>query len=609
MKVLQLQISNFRGISSGVINLQGHTLLVGDQSSGKTTICDALRLILGRDTLKHYPILDEYDYYNCLYLDSEDQPVEIRLKVILTDLSAKDQLRFKGHLRAWNDDAHDFADSVHDRNLVGNGSKLHWVLPVVFIGRYDKNERDFVAGTFFDYPLRAADDGKYLDQSLGDGRIIFGRADKRHCGFIFLGSGRTTAQLLSLRSGSLMERLIDFSSISLAGDRVEQPAQSLSNYKKETALPYNYDDRSRKTHPLSAEAARYVLENVPSGKRRNELRETINRFVQENLDDFDPPVDKRGSGATGLMLIDLLKSVLELKESVAVNLVIEQPEDGLPPHKLEELLRLIISGMSQVIVTTNATAVTEQFGSQNIVVISRCTAGNVCAAFPVLANPPIEASKLQHRQLATAILGNGALVVNSDAAAAAFREASIVLQKSLGNDGYTELTHGGISIIQTGTVDLVPLYGPMLKAINKKAFAFYGIPAKEFNDENTIKLDDYTARWELAELDLEALLISETIPDIHRRFLEAADELEIYPRHCGTYDALLDSDGEVSEMAIAVLRDRKDCSDDMTGLFIRQCRSAEALPVTIRSILLEIHRLNAHDFAQNSSTLVLNVES
>lgn len=600
MKVLQLQISNFRGISSGVINLQGHTLLVGDHGSGKTTICDALRLILGMDTLKRPPILDEYDFYDCLYLDSEDQPVEIRLKVILTDLSAADQMRFKGHLRAWNDDAHDFADSVHDSNLVGNGSKLHWVLPVVFIGRYDKNERDFVAGTFFDYPLRDADDGKYLNRSLGDGRIIFGRADKRHCGFIFLGSDRTTAQLLSLHDGSLMERLIDFSRISLAGDRMEQRAPPVSESKEETALPYNYGDRSHKTHPLSDEAARYLLENVPSGKRRNELRETISRLIEENLDDFDPPVDKRGSGATGLMLINLLKAVLELKESVAVNLVIEQPEDGLPPHKLEELLRLIISGMSQVIVTTNATAVTEKFECQNIVVISRFAAGNLRAALPVLANSPIETTKLQPRQLATAMLGNGALVVESNAAAAAFREASIILQESCGNDGYTELTHAGISIIQTGNVELIPLYGPMLRAINKKAFAFYGIASKDFNDDSSTKLDDYTARWEQAELDIEALLISETVPEIHRRFLEAADKLDGYPRHCGTYDALLDGDEEVSEMAIAVLRERKDCSDDIASLFVRQCRSAEELPVTIRTILLEIHRLTAVNFGSEA---------
>lgn len=216
------------------------------------------------DTLKRPPILDEYDFYDCLYLDSEDQTVEIRLKVILTDLSATDQLRFKDHLRAWYDDAHNFADSVHDSNPVGNGSKLHWVLPVVFIGRYDKNERDFVAGTFFDYPLRDADDGKYLDRSLGDGRIIFGWADKRHCRFIFLGSDRTTAQLLSLHGGSLMERLIDFSKISLAGDRMEQRASPVSESKEETALPYNYGDRSHKTHPLSDEAAHYLLENVSS---------------------------------------------------------------------------------------------------------------------------------------------------------------------------------------------------------------------------------------------------------------------------------------------------------------------------------------------------------
>jgi putative ATP-dependent endonuclease of the OLD family len=82
-------------MSSGVINLQGHTLLVGNRSSGKTTICDALGLILGVDTLNRRPVIDEYDFYNRLYIDSNGQPVEIRLKVILTDLSAEDHLRFK----------------------------------------------------------------------------------------------------------------------------------------------------------------------------------------------------------------------------------------------------------------------------------------------------------------------------------------------------------------------------------------------------------------------------------------------------------------------------------------------------------------------------------
>lgn len=600
MKILQLQISNFRGISSGVINLQGHTLLVGDHNSGKTTVCDALGLILSVDRLNHFPVIDEYDFYNRLYIDEDGQSVEIQLKAILTDLSTENQLRFKRYLRPWNKVSQDFADAVQDRNLVGDGSKLHWVLPVIFIGRYDKNERDFIAGTYFDYPLIPIDDAKNVNEALGSGRCIFGRAEKRHCGFLFLGSQRKSSQLLSLCGGSLLDRIVALSAANQVDDFIEQPLQFAQTYPNESALPENSGEFScynfLNTRPLSSEAERYILEKVPPGKIRDELREAISQFVNHEPNNFDLPVDRKGSGGTGLMLIELLKSVVELRGSAAVSLIMEEPEEGLPPHKLGQLIRVIVSGMTQVVVTTNSTAVTEQFETHNIVVLSSNATGAVCAASPNLASLSVEASKLQHRQITVAVLGTGALVVDSDAAAAAFREASIVLQKSSESNEYAELSYAGISIIQTDSVQVIPQYGPILKAINKKAFAFYSIPEKEFNDENSIKLDDYVAHWQSPALDFESLLMSETLPAIHRRFLDAADELDSYPRHCGTYDALLDGDNEVNEMAIAVLRARKDCSDDMAGLFIRQCRSAEELPVTIRNVLLEIHSLTATRF-------------
>ena len=42
MKVRRLTISNFRGVAHGVVIFNGHTLLVGGNNAGKTTICEAL---------------------------------------------------------------------------------------------------------------------------------------------------------------------------------------------------------------------------------------------------------------------------------------------------------------------------------------------------------------------------------------------------------------------------------------------------------------------------------------------------------------------------------------------------------------------------------------
>ena len=45
MKVVRLTISNFRGIKSAELLFDGHTLMVGSNNVGKSTLCEALDLV------------------------------------------------------------------------------------------------------------------------------------------------------------------------------------------------------------------------------------------------------------------------------------------------------------------------------------------------------------------------------------------------------------------------------------------------------------------------------------------------------------------------------------------------------------------------------------
>ncbi|MCC9711815.1 ATP-binding protein [Streptomyces sp. MNU76] len=47
MKVRRLALRNFRGVSSGTVLLDDQSLLVGANSVGKSTVCEALDLVLG----------------------------------------------------------------------------------------------------------------------------------------------------------------------------------------------------------------------------------------------------------------------------------------------------------------------------------------------------------------------------------------------------------------------------------------------------------------------------------------------------------------------------------------------------------------------------------
>lgn len=76
MRVATINIDNFRGIKTGVVHFKQHTVLVGANNTGKSTIIEALTLLLGRDKLIRE--LTEHDFFG-----SNPQPAD-RIKLIAT---------------------------------------------------------------------------------------------------------------------------------------------------------------------------------------------------------------------------------------------------------------------------------------------------------------------------------------------------------------------------------------------------------------------------------------------------------------------------------------------------------------------------------------------
>src|SRR5258708_39964195 len=93
-------MSNFRGVRSGSVLLDSRSLLVGGNAVGKSTVCEALDLVLGLERLYRRPVIDEYDFHQALYRGGEpegtDSPPVVRIEIVLTDLSAEAQRRFAG---------------------------------------------------------------------------------------------------------------------------------------------------------------------------------------------------------------------------------------------------------------------------------------------------------------------------------------------------------------------------------------------------------------------------------------------------------------------------------------------------------------------------------
>jgi putative ATP-dependent endonuclease of the OLD family len=103
MRVARLRVTNFRGVADATLHFQGHTLLVGTNNVGKSTVCEALDLVLGPDRLAKSPPVQEFDFYNARYLeDDKETPRPLRVEVALTGLTDEVTNACGTHLEFWH---------------------------------------------------------------------------------------------------------------------------------------------------------------------------------------------------------------------------------------------------------------------------------------------------------------------------------------------------------------------------------------------------------------------------------------------------------------------------------------------------------------------------
>lgn len=321
---------------------------------------------------------------------------------------------------------------------------------------------------------------------------------------------------------------------------------------------------------------------------RENLREVVRLFIAAEPVGHSVPFARLGTGSINLLVFALLTVIAELKEKQSVIFAMEEPEIALPPHTQRRVSRFVLGEMGQAIVTSHSPYVIEQFEPQDIVILSRQPDGRLDGAPIDLGDFKTKGFKTERRQFAEAILGRGVLVVEGASEAALFPEASTVLERSLGADVYMHLDFSGITLFDAGSEGAVPKYGLVFKALNKPAFAFYDMPNKAHTPEMTTKLGEYVAHWQSPTKGIEMLLVSETGPKVHHRFLEAASARDDYPSNCAVYAAATTDDAAARALALEVLKARKGDAYGYTALYIRQCLSSDELPATIKKVLLAI---------------------
>jgi putative ATP-dependent endonuclease of OLD family len=194
MKVSLLKIENFRGIRSGTVQLRDHTVLIGPNNSGKTTVIEALALVLGRDRLIR--TLTEHDFAG-----SDPQPAD-RIKIVATvigfapeDFTAHpDWFREGRGVPAWFDPERDevLPEKTHERQALA--------CQIAFVARFDRESLEVETAR---YLLDDPDVDIFAEESFVPvpARLI------RELGFFLIPASRSWDRMLSFGS-ELFRRVI-----------------------------------------------------------------------------------------------------------------------------------------------------------------------------------------------------------------------------------------------------------------------------------------------------------------------------------------------------------------------------------------------------------------
>lgn len=592
MRIQILDIKNFRGIASGHVVFRKHSLLVGGNNIGKSTVCEALELVLGPERIYHRPIIDEHDFYCGSYQRDDGSSLEIVIRVVLTDLNHKQQLRFCQHLRRWDKGQLKFVDEEADGISHADGPNVDWALAVVFIGRYDPEEDDFIGDTFFDHPM---DDPDSLNDeekaSLGQGRSIFTRAHKRDCGFIYLRALRTGSRALSLQRGSLLDTILRLSEQGSANmwpaalRSLKELDPAIGEKSQLGSIRAQLQERLGRFINLASEGDQTSF--YASDLTRDNLREVVKLFVATWPSNYPVPFSRQGTGSVNLLVFALLTMIADLKEENSAIFVMEEPEIALPPHIQRRVVKYVLQEMGQSIVTSHSPYIIEQYEAENVVVLGRddksCFGGK-----------PIDRSlikqknyRAQRRQFAESILSRAVFVVEGATEVVAINAASTALERF--HAGYSHIDLSGVSLFDAGGDQEVPKYGPIFKALGKPVFGMRDKP-NQTDQRGQDNIDAYDEFWESPELGVERILVDEVPESVLHGFLKEVKLRPDYPANC-EYDASMVGE-KLKTLAQKVLKARKGDSHGhgYAAILIEQCQSENELPRFIREALLYIDK-------------------
>ena len=466
LKITQLSIENFRGVRTTNLLLPDHAVLIGDNNTGKSTVLEALDLVLGPDRLSRLSPIDEHDFHLGQYLQAdtasstgatndESKAPQIVVTAIVTDLSEEQQSYFGDYIEWWDVSEQALYDKPDPAALDASPSVP--ALRVTFVGKYDPEEDDFEGKTYFTRTIEE-----------NETPATFTKRDKQKCGFLYLRSIRTGSRALTLERGSLLDIILRLKEI--------RPKMWEATLAKLSAFDVAGDPDlgiSGVLGSIDAAVKKYVPREWGiqphlrvSALTRRHLREVITAFIATGSGSHSAPYYRQGTGTINMLLLTMLSQIAEDKQNVIF--AMEEPETAIPPYAQKNIVHELRKLSAQTLFTSHSPYVLEEFALDETVILHRSAGGELTQANIVL---PDSVKQKRYRQefrtrFCEGLLARRVLVAEGATEATAILAVARRLSE-LNPTTYASLESLGISVLDAGSetqiADLANLYGKLGK--------------------------------------------------------------------------------------------------------------------------------------------------
>lgn len=542
-----------------------HVVLIGDNNVGKSTILEALDLVLGPDRLARPSPIDEHDFHLGEYLESDENddassPPQIAITATVTNLTDEQQTYFGDVIEWWDPAKKALYAAPNGRRL--DASPAVAALRVTFLGTYDQAEDDFVGKTYYT---------RTLDES--DAPQPFTKTDKQKCGFLYLRSIRTGTRALSLERGSLLDIILRLKEI--RPQMWEATLDTLSGYDvaSDPALGI-----SGVLNSIDAALKKYVPREWGirphlrvSALTRRHLREVITAFIATGSGSHAAPFFRQGTGTINMLLLAMLSQIAEDKQNVIF--AMEEPETAIPPYAQKRIVHELRKLSAQTIFTSHSPYVLEEFGLDETVVLGRSDDGELRQA---AVNLPESVKLKRYRQefrtrFCEGLLSRRVLIAEGATEAAAAPAAARRLSE-LNPSRYSSLEALGIAVIDAGGEGNITGLAKLYKDIGKDTFALCD---KQTDDQKKTIEQQVKELYMHGEVGFENLIFKNTPQAALERF---AKSLEWPPHLKSKYPDLAKNTAEALSEYFKGAKGNWGLAD-----YLVQCSEAE-IPTWIREV-------------------------